>query len=316
MATAKDIITKAESYIGTKEVPSGSNNVIFNTHYYGGAVSGAAYPWCMAFVWDIFRMCGASDLAHIKTAYCPAYENAARTAGESVDLFDGQYGDVVLFDFSGKRRLAGHVGFIVENLGNGRYITIEGNTSVTSNDNGGAVMRRTRTTGVIKSIMRPKYAKESGVAIPTRAKATVEDIARQVIAGKWGNDPQRTEQLKADGYDVQAVQIKVNELLKPTEKVAESKVESVSSVDRYIVGKTYALQVELTVRTGPGTNYRAKKRSELTADGQKHDVDRDGCLDKGTRTTCLEVKQVGYDTWLRTPSGWLAAVYKGHEYIA
>lgn len=313
MATAKEIIAKAESYVGTKEVPAGSNNVIFNTHYYGRAVSGAAYPWCMAFVWDVFRMCGASNLLHIKTAYCPSYDNAARQAGESVGLTDGQPGDVVLFDFSGRRRLAGHVGIILQNLGGGTYVTIEGNTSVTSNDNGGCVMRRTRKTNVIKSIMRPKYAAQSAPVTPNKAKVSIEEVARQVIAGKWGNDPHRSEQLRAEGYDVAAVQARVNELSAKTESKSSTVEKPVT--EAYRAGETYTLQVELTVRTGAGTNYRAKKRSELTADGRAHDKDRDGCLDKGTRVTCLETKQVGYDTWMRTPSGWLAAEYKGHSYI-
>ncbi len=47
---AKLIMDKAASYIGTLESPPGSNNVLFNTDYYGGAVSGDWYPWCCAFV--------------------------------------------------------------------------------------------------------------------------------------------------------------------------------------------------------------------------------------------------------------------------
>ena len=35
MITAQNIMTLAEKYIGTKENPANSNNVIFNTHYYG-----------------------------------------------------------------------------------------------------------------------------------------------------------------------------------------------------------------------------------------------------------------------------------------
>ena len=38
MATAKQIMNKAISFIGTKEKPANSNNVIFNTHYYGKEV--------------------------------------------------------------------------------------------------------------------------------------------------------------------------------------------------------------------------------------------------------------------------------------
>lgn len=84
---------------------------------------------------------------------------------------------------------------------------------------------------------------------------------------------------------------------------------------KYTVGKVYTLQVELKVRTGAGTNYRAKKRSELTADGRKHDKDGDACLDAGTQITCQQVKNVGSDIWIKCPSGWVAAYYQGSKYI-
>ena len=83
----------------------------------------------------------------------------------------------------------------------------------------------------------------------------------------------------------------------------------------YKVGCTYTLQAEMKVREGAGTTYRAKSHSELTADGRNHDADGDGCLDKGTRVTCKEVKKSGDDTWMRTPSGWVAAIYNGKVYI-
>lgn len=73
--------------------------------------------------------------------------------------------------------------------------------------------------------------------------------------------------------------------------------------------------IELKVRTGPGTNYSAKKHSQLTADGQKHDRDNDGCLDAGTVVTCQEVRNVGNDIWMKAPSGWMAAYYDGKVYI-
>lgn len=84
----------------------------------------------------------------------------------------------------------------------------------------------------------------------------------------------------------------------------------------YHIGTNYTLQVELKVRTGAGTNYRAKKHSELTTGGKAHDKDRDGALDKGTVVTCLELKDVGNNTWMRAPSGWMAAIYNGKKYIA
>ena len=38
-------------------------------------------------------------------------------------------------------------------------------------------------------------------------------VAKEVIAGKWGNGEERRRKLTAAGYDYNAVQRKVNELL-------------------------------------------------------------------------------------------------------
>lgn len=94
-----------------------------------------------------------------------------------------------------------------------------------------------------------------------------------------------------------------------------NKTTSTSSAPSYKVGNTYTLQSNMVVRTGAGTNYRAKKHSELTADGQKHDKDSNGCLDKGTRITCQQVKKSGSNIWIKCPSGWIAAYYKGKQYV-
>lgn len=48
----------------------------------------------------------------------------------------------------------------------------------------------------------------------TTAKKTVTELAKEVIAGKWGNGQDRKNRLTAAGYDYTAVQNKVNELLK------------------------------------------------------------------------------------------------------
>lgn len=54
---------------------------------------------------------------------------------------------------------------------------------------------------------------------PTHVK-TLEEIAREVINGKWGNNPERKERLEASGYVYSAVQAKVNELLGSSSKSA------------------------------------------------------------------------------------------------
>ena len=45
------------------------------------------------------------------------------------------------------------------------------------------------------------------------AKKSNEEIAREVIAGKWGNGEDRKNRLKAAGYDPASVQKCVNKML-------------------------------------------------------------------------------------------------------
>lgn len=88
-----------------------------------------------------------------------------------------------------------------------------------------------------------------------------------------------------------------------------------SYTPEYTVGKTYTLAVEVNVRTGAGTGNRKKTHAELTANAKANDKDKDGALDKGTKVTCQEVKKDGSDTWIRIPSGWIAAYYKKNQYV-
>ena len=48
----------------------------------------------------------------------------------------------------------------------------------------------------------------------TSAKKSVDTIAREVIAGKWGNGATRKQKLAAAGYNYSEVQKRVNQLLK------------------------------------------------------------------------------------------------------
>ena len=62
---------------------------------------------------------------------------------------------------------------------------------------------------------------------------------------------------------------------------------------------------DLSVRTGPGTNYRRKTYEELTKNAKAHDYDKDGCINYGTRVT---VSKFDGD-WAKIPSGWVAKKY-------
>ena len=51
--------------------------------------------------------------------------------------------------------------------------------------------------------------------------------------------------------------------------------------------------------------YKRKTYNELTVDAKKHDYDKDGCLNKGTRVTVKEWK----NGFARIPSGWVSGDY-------
>ena len=155
MATVSELLDIARRQIGVKESPPKSNNVRYNTWYYGREVSGAAYPWCMVFVQWVFDQAGVK--LPVRTASCGALMRAAQSAGCWV-TGDYRPGDVVIYDFPGGAK-TDHCG-IVESV-DGTYISaIEGNTSSTSDADGGAVERRARKFSQIVGAVRPSYDKE------------------------------------------------------------------------------------------------------------------------------------------------------------
>lgn len=160
--TAKKIISLAKKQVGVKESPAGSNNVKYNTAYYGRPVKGSDYPWCCSFIWWLFKTLDASNLFYDgkKTAYCPAVVSWAKKKKIWKKNTEGKAGDLAFFNWSGGTT-AQHIGLVIKKNSNGTYQTVEGNTSVTSNDNGGAVMIRTRNKSCILGFARPKYAAET-----------------------------------------------------------------------------------------------------------------------------------------------------------
>lgn len=71
------------------------------------------------------------------------------------------------------------------------------------------------------------------------AKKTIEQIAQEVLAGKWGNGDSRKQKLMAAGYDYNTVQAKVNELCGVKSKPTVAKpTKTISQLaDEVIAGK-------------------------------------------------------------------------------
>lgn len=195
--TVNELISIAKNEIGVKENPPNSNCVKYNTWLYGRCVSGPEYPWCAAFVSWCFK--NDQNLCP-KTASCLNMLQWFESKGQTVK--NPQPGDIVFFHYSTNARRTNHVGIVIGI--DGKIIrTVEGNTSVSSNDNGGCVMERRRNKNIV-AYARPKYA-----------KSDVVDIALEVIDGKWGTGAERRQRLTQAGYNYSEVQAEVNRILKP-----------------------------------------------------------------------------------------------------
>jgi len=157
MPTVQDIINTALGEVGVTEYPPNSNNVKYNTAFYGHPVQDGVptkkdkYPWCCAGVWWVFAQ---HDPCLVKkTASCQDLGTWFNTNGRWHS--NPQIGDVVFFKFNTNDRWTNHVG-IVKDIKGSMIETIEFNTSVSSDDNGGAVMVRQRSSNIV-GYGRPAY---------------------------------------------------------------------------------------------------------------------------------------------------------------
>lgn len=147
MATVKDLLDIARAELGTKESPAGSNRVKY-ADWYGMP----GQPWCVMFVMWVFHYAKVS--LPTRTASCTTLMRAAKAADCWVTS-GYRVGDIVIYDFDGDKTPE-HCG-IVESVLSGGYATIEGNTAVGNDSNGGEVMKRVRRPKQILGAVRPLY---------------------------------------------------------------------------------------------------------------------------------------------------------------
>ena len=136
----------AISYIGLKENPANSNNTMFGSWY------GVNYqPWCAIFCTYCYEVKAGGSPSFSKGyhyAYVPYIVFDARMGRNGLSTTrEPVPGDMVCFDW----RYDGtydHVGFFEKWLsGRLQFQTVEGNTGVGNDSNGGEVMRRQRSIG-------------------------------------------------------------------------------------------------------------------------------------------------------------------------
>jgi N-acetylmuramoyl-L-alanine amidase CwlA len=91
-------------------------------------------------------------------------------------------------------------------------ITVSG--SFTSLEEAQKALANLSILGFSGSITEKKDAPAVSKPVVPEKDTSIEDIAREVIAGKWGNGAARKQKLTAAGYDYAEVQAMVNKLLK------------------------------------------------------------------------------------------------------
>ena len=90
---------------------------------------------------------------------------------------------------------------------------------------------------------------------PTTAKKSVDEVAREVIAGKWGSGVDRRNRLDAAGYDYNTVQSRVNALLSGGSKTPS---KSVTEIAREVIAGKWGNGSERRRRVqAAGYNYAA-----------------------------------------------------------
>ena len=182
MATVNEVLDIARGEIGTQESPANSNNVKYNTWYYGRVVQDTAtvkYPWCMAWIQWLFNQAGMK-LPH-KTASCANLLTWYQRNRPTSVFKTPKIGDIIIYNF-------GHTG-IVESVGSGSITAIEGNTSPGtsgSQSNGGMVCRRTRKTSLVTAYIRPDYDEEDDMNIDKLTDADILKLANRIqsVLGK------------------------------------------------------------------------------------------------------------------------------------
>lgn len=246
--TGTQIIAKAKEFVG-------ENGTRFWNDY---GWSGVA--WCVMFIWDIFRMCGASNLFYDgkKVAGCGLEYTWCKKNLSSVSLANAKAGDIVIFGW--KKGEISHTGFAIRPLSSTVLETIEGNTS------GGRVAIRQRGKQYILGIFRPKYASPAPAPSPSNEAAISKTY--RVISKKGMN----VRTLPKYGTTIVGV-VAFNSTFKATKKsgdwvyspsmkgwVCEKDASNIylTAVASASYRKTFKAVTKLgsNIRSGPGTNYK------------------------------------------------------------
>jgi len=229
-----------------------------------------SWAWCACCSSAAAMAAGVADVVPIEIS-CYYLIEIAKKNGIWIenDAYIPSSGDLILYDWddSGKGDNTGspdHVG-VVEKCDGSKITVIEGNCS-------NMVKRRELSVNgrYIRGFIVPKFSGSSSTPVTPSKKKTVDELAKEVINGQWGNGDDRKNHLTNAGYDYSAVQKRVNEILnggaaKPSTPSQSQEQKTTKEVkassyatgfDKSIAG-TYKTTDDLYMRHGAGTNKKA-----------------------------------------------------------
>ena len=215
--SANDVVAIAQSWVGRKESDGSHKEIIdvYNSQKSLPRKYKVKYTdaWCATFVSALFVKAGATNLIATECS-CEKMIVGMKTLGIFIEDENRipSKGDIVFYDWQDNRTgddkgSSDHIG-IVESANGNTFIVIEGNKN-------GAVGRRTCKVNqkYLRGFAIPKYSTTS-VQVNNPSVKTNEQIAKEVIAGKWGKGNVRKTALTNAGYNYSTIQTLVNKMLK------------------------------------------------------------------------------------------------------
>ena len=230
---ASKVVEQARAWLGKNESNGTHKEIIdvYNSHRplpRGYAVK-YTDAWCSTFVSAVAVKLGYTDIIPTECG-CEKHIQLFKKIGCWIENENRipKAGEIIFYDWNdtGSGDNVGnsdHVG-IVEKVEGSTITVIEGNI------NNSVGRRKIAVNGkYIRGYGIPKYDVE--IVEKKVEKSDITVIAKEVIAGKWGNGQARSDALSKAGYNASEVQAKVNELL------GTSKADITAIAKEVIAGK-------------------------------------------------------------------------------
>ena len=206
----------------------------FRNKYIGKAidVDGAYGAQCVDLFKQVCYLAGMKPFALGGSGYAEEIVKRYKPLGLDtyftlVSLSNAQYGDWIVWSKGSHDCPDSHVAMFIKKDGNSRIIALGQNQFGKAAANEGGLS----THGII-GVLRLKAWM---VKPSTPSKKTNDQIAQEVINGKWGNGETRKQKLKAAGYDYNTIQKLVNQKLNVSAPKPTKTIEQLA--DEVIAGK-------------------------------------------------------------------------------